>query len=383
MGLFGGSSKTKSRFGPWDQVEGFLTGQDGLFPEGQEGNPGIFRDAYDLYKQSGFDPQMQAGNDFYSDFIAQQATDPRLNDFSTAGFDLLGGAREVANGAYDSNFGAVGGIGGFDQASLVDMNKERAAMGQLDPTAALKELLSGRPDNQYLDQTAAALASNLTRNTNENVMPGLRSSAAVSGQYGGSRQGIAEGLAASRLNQDIALPVSQMYAGALENAKNRMQGTSHYLNDNAYNTAFGNSNLQLQNNSQQMQRDQTNANIGFQNNAQLMDKNQGNLNNRMQSMPIAQSGFGLMSGVNDMQGQNYQNYMTAMMAPQNANWQNFNNYANTMYQGAQLGGTSVSKNSSSPGIVPSILGAASGIGGIASGIGKAGGISSLLSGMFK
>lgn len=341
---FGSKSKSKSSNDPWAPFADFITGK----ADGSE--PGIPGEALDLYRQSGFNPQMQAGNDFYTNFIANQATDPRLNDFSQAGFDLLGGARKVADGAYDSNFDPVG---------MVNMNQQRAAMGELDPTAAFKELLSGRPDNQYLDQTAAALASNLTRNTNENVMPGLRSSAAVSGQYGGSRQGIAEGLAASRLNQDIALPVSQMYAGALESAKNRMQGTSQYLNDSAQSTAFGN------------------ANLGLQNNSQLMQKNSQNLDNRMQSMPIAQNGFGLLTGVNDLQGQNYQNYLTSLMAPQNTNWQNLNNYANLMYQGAGLGGTSKGTQTSSPGIIPSILGTAAGIGGIASGVGKLGSLGSM------
>ena len=336
--LFGGKTKTKSSSDPWAPFSSYITGKE-------NGVTGIPSSAYDAFQQGGFNPDLQAGNDFYTNFIKQQATDPRMNDFSNMGFDLLNGSKSVMNGAYDSNFAP---------ASMVDMNAERKKLGEIDPTTAFKELLSGRPDNQYLDQVASSLTNNLTRNTNENVMPGLRSSAAVSGQYGGSRQGIAEGLAASRLNQDIAMPVSQMYAGALESAKNRMQGTSQYLNDNAYNTAFGNSNLALQNN------------------AQLMAKNQGNLNNRMQSMPIAQSGFGLLSGVNDLQGQNYNNYNTAMMMPQNTNWQNLNNYANLMYQGAGLGGTSKGTQTSQPGIIPAILGTAAGIGGIMSGAKKSG-----------
>jgi hypothetical protein len=344
--LFGGKTKTKSSNDPWAPFSSYITGKE----EGVTGIPGT---AYDTFQQGGSNPQMQAGNDFYTNFIANQATDPRLNDFSTAGFDLLGGARKVADGAFDSNFDPVG---------MVDMNQQRSAMGRLDPTNAFSELLSGRPDNQYLDQVASSLTNNLTRNTNENVMPGLRSSAAVSGQYGGSRQGIAEGLAASRLNQDIALPVSQMYAGALESAKNRMQGTSQYLNDSAQSTAFGN------------------ANLGLQNNSQLMQKNQGNLSNRMQSMPIAQGGFGLLTGVNDLQGQNYNNFNTAMMQPQNLDWQNLNNYANLMYQGAGLGGTSKGTQTSSPGIIPSILGTAAGIGGIMSGMSGAGGFTKMLQG---
>jgi len=342
--LFGGKTKTKSSNEPWAPYSDYL--------KGNSSRAGLPSDAYDMYKQGGFNPNMQNASDMYSGYLMDSAKDPRLTGFSNAGYDLLTGARSVADGAYDSNFNPV---------STVNMNSERAGMGALDPTDAFRRLLSGRPDTQYLDQQASALTNNLTRNTNENVMPGLRSSAAISGQYGGSRQGIAEGLAASRLNQDIAAPVAQMYGTALENAQNRMMGTSQYLNDNAYNTAFGN------------------ANLGLQNNSQLMQKNQGNLNNRMQSMPIAQSGFGLLSGVNDMQGQNYQNYINSIMMPQNVNWQNMNNYANLMYQGAGLGGTGKNTQTSAPGIIPAALGTAAGIGGIASGFGGMGG----LSGMFK
>lgn len=344
--LFGGKTKTKSSNDPWAPFSSYITGKE-------EGVSGIPENAYNLYQQGGFNPQMQGVNDLYTNYL--RGTAGKYDGFSTAGNDLLSGARNVANGSYSSNFNPV---------DLVDMNNERAKLGVLDPTEAFKRLLSGRPDTQYVDQQAGALTNNLTRNMNENVMPGLRSSAAVSGQYGGSRQGIAEGLAASRLNQDLALPISQMYGNALEGAQNRMMGTSQYLNDNAYNTAFGN------------------ANLGLQNNSQLMQKNHGNLANMMQSIPMAQGGFSLLSGANDLYGQNYQNYINSMMMPQNMDWQNMNNYANLMYQGAGLGGTSKGTQTSSPGIIPSILGTAAGIGGLASGFSTMGGMSGL-QGMFK
>jgi len=324
-GILSSKTKTKSSSEPWAPFSNYITGT-------QDGVNGIPENAYNLYQQGGFNPNMQNASDMYSGYLMNSAKDPRLTGFSNAGYDLLTGARSVADGAYDSNFNPV---------STVDMNAQRAGMGALDPTEAFRRLLSGRPDTQYLDQQASALTNNLTRNTNENVMPGLRSSAAISGQYGGSRQGIAEGLAASRLNQDIAAPVAQMYGTALENAQNRMMGTSQYLNDNAYNAAFGN------------------ANLGLQNNSQLMQKNQGNLSNRMQSMPIAQSGFGLLSGVNDMQGQNYKNYMMNLTMPQNINWDNLNNYSNLMYQGAGLGGTGKGTETKTPSLLNAGLAAAS------------------------
>lgn len=336
--LFGTKTKTKSSSDPWAPFSSYITGK-------QDGVTGIPENAYNLYQQGGFNPQMQDFNDLYTNYLRDSSN--QYSGFRDSGFNLLGKSNDIAGGQFSSNFNPV---------SMVDMNAERAKLGAIDPTEAFIRLLSGRPDTQYLDQQASALTNNLTRNTNENVMPGLRSSAAISGQYGGSRQGIAEGLAASRLNQDLALPISQMYGNALEQAQNRMMGTSQYLNDNAYNTAFGN------------------ANLGLQNNSQLMQKNQVNLANMMQSIPMAKSGFDLLSGTNDVYGQNYQNYINAMMMPQNTNWQNINNYANLMYQGAGLGGTSKGTQTATPGIIPSIFGTAAGIGGIASGFSEMGGV---------
>lgn len=330
--LFGGKSKTKSSSEPYGPFKDYFNGTKGSLPA----------DANALYQSGGFSPQMQNANDLYSNFVMGNATDPRYQGFQNAGFDLLTGARDVANGAYDTNINPVG---------KVNMGAELRGMGSLDPTGALSKMLSGRPDNPYLDQTANAITGSLTRNMMENVMPGIRSNAIVSGQYGGSRQGIAEGLATSRLNQDLAPALTNMYSGAYENAQNRMAGAADSLSNQAYNTAFGN------------------ANLGLQNNSQAMQANNANLSNRMQSIPIAQSGFGLLQGVSDKYGNDYQNYINSLMMPQNVDWQNMNNYANLLYQGARLGGTGKSTQTESPGIIPSILGLGMAGAGIASGFG--------------
>ena len=110
-----------------------------------------------------------------------------------------------------------------------------------------------------------------------------------------------------------------------------------------------------------------------QNNQQAMQRNSNNLGNRMQSMDIARGGMGLVGGANDMTSNNYQNYMTAAQMPQQYDWNNLNNYANLMYQGAALGGTNKGTQGSQPGIIPSILGTGMGIAGIGRGMGLFGG----------
>jgi hypothetical protein len=122
-----------------------------------------------------------------------------------------------------------------------------------------------------------------------------------------------------------------------------MMGTSQHLNDQAYNTAFGN------------------ANIQFRNNDQNMQSNQMDLANRMQGIGAAQSGFNMQNSLGDMYGKNYGNYLSAMQMPNQMNWQNMGNYTGVMYPGAQLGGSSTSKSSQSQGA-----------GSIAAGLGMAG-----------
>ena len=60
--LFGSKTKSKSSNDPWAPFADYITGK----ADGSE--PGIPGEALDLYRQSGFNPQMQAGNDFYSNF---------------------------------------------------------------------------------------------------------------------------------------------------------------------------------------------------------------------------------------------------------------------------------------------------------------------------
>ena len=372
--LFGSKTKTKSssQVDPWDEATKYLLGNDTT--------QGIFPEAQNLFASGGFNQPMQDANAAYLSMLGQRSNNPVLQDYAKAGSDLLPAAYEVARGAFDSNFGPVSGIN-TPQTNLI---QARQSQGILNPTQAMHRMLSGRPDNPYLDQQASAITNQLTRNLNENVMPGLRSEALASGQYGGSRQGIAEGLAASRMNQDLAPALTNLYGGAFENAQNRMFGTASQLNDQAYQNAANNSGMN-------MQGQQFNANLGLQNNSQLMQKQSQNLGNRMQALNVAQGGLGLMTGANQVQAgnnmlqdNNFAQQMLALGMPQDVNWQNLNNYAGVMYPGAQLGNQSSGKNTqvSTPGIVPAIMGTVSGIAGLGRGMmgGGGGGLSSLFGG---
>lgn len=342
--LFGSKSKTKSSNEPWSPARNNITGeggQTGIIPESQR-----------IYEQGMWNPDMQEGADIYGNVLGARYNSPYFDQVNNVGINAM-------TGGFDPDIGKVADI----TPQNVNLTQARSGQGALDPTFAMQRMLSGTPDNPYLDQQANAITASLTRNMNENVMPGIRSNAIAGGQYGGSRQGIAEGLATSRLNQDLAPALTNLYGGAYENAQGRMYGTASGLNQQAENVATGNVNRDFQG-------QQFNANLQLQNNAQEMQRAQQALSQRG-------AGLGLLSQGMNMQDTLYDQYQNLQQQPSQYGWQNLNNYAGTMIPIAQLGGTAKSTQTSQPGIVPAALGTATGIAGMFSGMGGLSKLSSM------
>lgn len=366
--LFGSKSKTKNQVDPWDEALPYITGND------EKGIPGFMPDAANLYKQGiGAIDKAQGGIDAYSQQMLNRFNSRDFNDITSHGGHAI-------TGSFDPNIQRVGNTIApqvkMNDIDRMNMTQARAGQGVLDPTNAMQKMLSGRPDNPYLQQQIDAMSQNMARNVNENVMPGLRSEALASGQYGGSRQGIAEGLAMSRMNQDLAPAITNLLGGSYENAQNRMFGTANNLNDQAFqnanqfnNQSFQNANMNADRN---MNTQQFNANLGLQNNNQEMQRQEQRVNNRQEGLDMMEQGLG-------MQDNQFQNYIQNQLLPNQLSWNNLNQYGNVAVTGAGLGNQSSGKQTSAPGIVPAILGTAAGIGGIASGMG---GMSGGIKGMF-
>jgi hypothetical protein len=79
----------------------------------------------------------------------------------------------------------------------------------------------GYEANPYLAQQAGAISQNATRALNEQMLPGVRSEAIAAGGFGGSRQGIAEGLAMGRTADAISGAVGNLYSTDYQNQMNR------------------------------------------------------------------------------------------------------------------------------------------------------------------
>lgn len=381
------------------------------------GSPGIYPEAQRLYQQQGWSNSMQSLTDAQRQLVAGRT--PWQAD------QARGVRRGLMQGDFDVNMQRVGNIAGVGytptagadaigpilgvnnvtsrdvMSLLTSPTGARATQGSLDPSSALGQLLSGTVSNPYLDQQAAAITNRLTQNLNEGVMPGIRSSALAAGQYGGSRQGIAEGLAASRLNEDLAPALSQIYGNAHEAAQQRMYGTAQSLNEQALaneqananrdltaqTTNAGNSlqaslanasnqlsaqqfnaNLGLQNNAQNLQNQQFNANLGLQNNAQNLQARQFNANlglqNNQQALQSVQQqlanrmqGLNLSQAINQINDSGYAQQLGLLNAPNDYNWQNLMRYAGIIQPGSGIGSNTTTTQQGGSNPFADVLGA--------------------------
>lgn len=117
--------------------------------------------------------------------------------------------------------------------------------------------------NPYLDQMAAGITQQATRNLNENMLPGIRSQSVASGGYGGSRQGIAEGLAMGRTNDALSNSLANLYGNDYQQQMNR--NLQQYGMDQNYNLGMGGLGLQQQSINNQYQLGLGNLGVARQN----------------------------------------------------------------------------------------------------------------------
>lgn len=83
-----------------------------------------------------------------------------------------------------------------------------------------------KPSNPYLGQVVEGMAQGMNRNLTEQQMPSIRAGAMAAGGIGGSRQGIAEGLAMARANDSIANAAAGMYSDDYQKTQDRSHQAS-------------------------------------------------------------------------------------------------------------------------------------------------------------
>lgn len=121
----------------------------------------------------------------------------------------------------------------------------QSLLGGGDTSALTKSLQAG---NALAGAQFKSNQESLTDNLQRNIMPGIRGGAIAAGQYGGSRQGIAEGLAVSDLTKQLnnsntqfglgaTAANSSALAGAYENGQNRALSAAQGLSGQQYGVA--------------------------------------------------------------------------------------------------------------------------------------------------
>ncbi len=205
---------------------------------------------------------------------------------------------------------------------------------------ALSRMYSGQIDNPYLDQQAQNITNMATRNFQEQVAPSIRAGSQMSGGFGGSRQGIAEGLAMSRMNQDLGSSLTNLYGSAYENAQNRMGQAALQEAGFANQASMQQANLSAQQAMQQKQLEQ--QRYGMDQNYDLTRRGQANqfaLGDRSQTLEEQRFGASLLP----MANQQYMNGLGQLgsigQQQFNAPWQALQNYAGIVMPGSQLGST--------------------------------------------
>jgi hypothetical protein len=247
----------------------------------------------------------------------------RSSDLASLYGQNMGFAGDLSGGAYDVNLNPVGNV---------STRGAYSSLGGLDPSKAYSQMLSGTPNNPYLQSMNQANINDAMQGYNDSVdsfmtqfMPSVSNDAFAAGQYGGSRQGIVEGLGAQQMlknSRDLGIQAmdsgNQLYGGAYESAQNRMAGAADTLGGQA------------------LQTSQFNANLGLQNNDQAMQQAGFNLNNAMTGNQAANNAFNQNAAGQD---QIYTQLQALLQAPQDQQQNALQFLLSGLHPGAGMGGT--------------------------------------------
>lgn len=324
----------------WNKETGMMDA-NGKGPQGLYEQIGNYATQYaDLTPQQ---KALQAGND--ANLAGRSGTMNGLYGDSTK----LGGS--IAGGAYDTHFGPV---------ADVNFGKSMSDMGTLDPTNAMSNVLRGDPtNNPYLAQmnqgnvnTAMRGYNDALQNANQQIMPGINNDAFAAGQYGGSRQGIAQGMALQGMDRsarDLGIAAmdsgNQLYGSAFQNAQNNQATAANQM------TNYG------------LQNGQFNANLGLQNNTQQMAQQAQNMGNALTGNELNNTAATrLFAG----QDQTYGSQMASANLAQQQKLDMLNMQLGALTPGANLGGSTTTSTPYYDNTLGNISGMAAGAGGLIS-----------------
>lgn len=339
------STTTNSTNTPWSGAAQYLTGG------GTSGN-GVYGDVADYAKKySTLTPQQN------SLVKGQQNTlnaRPAIANSLYKGANTLGD--KALSGGFNTNYGPVAdATNGHAVAGQSDIQRGMANFGGNDPSDAISRALSGDVNYGVVDSMNQA---NINRsmqgyndamlNMGQTVLPSINNDSFASGQYGGSRQGVAQGLAiqgAERNARDLGIAAMDSGNVLYGNAYNEAQGIASNTANNLTGLAATNeqfnagqtTNNNQYNNSLDANTSQFNVNLGLKNNEQGMAQNAQNLSNMTTGNEIKTNAA---TDLFNNQDATYAKKQNLANTPQQQALDMLNLRLNSVSPGAAMGGSS-------------------------------------------
>ena len=244
-GLLGGSSSKQSGTATTTQQQQIDPRIGNIvFGDGSASNPGLLSQ-YQSYLNKPEDSSLASYGQGNLDYL-KNAGVGNLNTATNAGNALIGGNMAPSVGAASTS--AAQGSANLSNAASTNAastsipsyvfgnNVQAPGQNSIDLTGSYNNLLSGGNTDALnkslgaaVDATNAGYDTNLTNLTNtlqRSVLPGIRSNALAAGQYGSSRQGIAEGNAISDYTNQLNNANTQL--AATNSANTTAQAASAY-----------------------------------------------------------------------------------------------------------------------------------------------------------
>lgn len=216
--------------------------------------------------------------------------------------------------------------------------------------------------NPYLADQANAITNQANTNLMTNQLPAINRGAVANGGYGGSRQGIAQGIAIGQTNQGVANSLASLYGNAYtadqanqtqQNIANGQLGLGYFNGQTTRDLGFGNLQNQATANAQNYQLGLG----GLQNTATANNQNFYTAQ-RGQDLTQQSQGFNqYLQSLNAQLGMGAQ--QTAIgQQQQTAAWSPVQNYANLISPFSGLNGSTTSGTSATGGGVAGAAGGA-------------------------
>lgn len=245
----GGNSTTVQKADPWEGVQPYLI--DAYYQASKLYQPGQGPQYYPGSTVAGNDPNIAWGQ---SDLIGA------LGGINNAGYNALNASNSMYGGANaalgaGSNYYGLGAAGMSNAAGAAQnaaqnyqylgangmSNAASNAVGGLDIARQSAQGLNAAANpanNPYFQSALSSAIRPVTQQFNEQVLPGIKGAAQDAGQFGGSRQGIAEGLA-SRSYMDTVGDISSNMGNAAYAQGLQAQAQAGQLGAQLGNTAAG------------------------------------------------------------------------------------------------------------------------------------------------